>query len=107
MVIHAIIKCGKDYPEKSMKGETVHVKLAAVYKVKAKVLILDGNSEIGAQVRSILLYFICLRHLLRSRAVQLQIDFFSSKQTYVPLYLRNMFWVTIWYKYSSEGSQRF
>ena len=33
------------------------------------VLILDGNSELGANVRSDL-DFICLRHLFRSRAVQ-------------------------------------
>ena len=31
------------------------------------ILILDGNSEIGAPVRSD--YLICLRHLFRSRAV--------------------------------------
>ena len=28
-----------------------------------------------------------------------QIDFFSLKDTYFPSFLRNMFWVTIWYKY--------
>ena len=32
-------------------------------------LILDGNSEIGAHVRSILCYLIYLRHLIRSRKV--------------------------------------
>ena len=36
---------------------------------KPMVLILDGNPEIGVHVRSNLCYFICLRHLLRSRAV--------------------------------------
>ena len=34
------------------------------------VLRLDGNSELGTNVRSDLGYFICLRHLFRSRAVQ-------------------------------------
>ena len=34
-----------------------------------KVIILDGNSEIGALVRSNLFNLICLRHLLRPRAV--------------------------------------
>ena len=33
------------------------------------VLILDGYSEIGAQVRSDLGYLICLRHLFKSRTV--------------------------------------
>ena len=42
------------------------------------VLILDGTSEVGAPVRSNLCYFICLRHLIKSRAVTNQI-FFSSK----------------------------
>ena len=36
--------------------------------IVSMVLILDGNSEIGAHVRSNLCYFICLRHLIRSRA---------------------------------------
>ena len=31
------------------------------------VLIVDGNSDIGAYVRSNLFYSICLRHLIRSR----------------------------------------
>ena len=33
------------------------------------VLILDGNSEIGAHMRSDLDYLTCLRHLFRSRAI--------------------------------------
>ena len=33
------------------------------------VLILDGNYDIGAHVRRILCYFICLRHLIKSREV--------------------------------------
>ena len=33
------------------------------------VLILDGNSEIGAHLSSNLCYLICVRHLFRSRAV--------------------------------------
>ena len=41
------------------------------------VLILDGNSEIGAQVRSNRFYSICLRDLIRSRAVTDQILFFE------------------------------
>ena len=36
----------------------------------ALVLILDVNSEKGAQVRSNLCYLICLRHLMGSRAVK-------------------------------------
>ena len=45
-------------------------------------LILDGNPEVGAQVRNILCYLICLRHLIRSRAVTNWI--FSPKR---PFYL--------------------
>ena len=32
------------------------------------VLIFDGNLEIGAHVRSILCYLICLRHLIREQS---------------------------------------
>ena len=35
----------------------------------AMAFILDGNSEIDAHVRSDLCYFICLRHLIRSRVI--------------------------------------
>ena len=41
------------------------------------VLIFDGNSEIGAFVRSDLCYMNCLRHLIRSRAVTSRIFFFK------------------------------
>ena len=43
---------------------------------------LDGNSEIGAHVRSNLCYLTCFRHLISSRAVTNR--FFSPKR---PLYL--------------------
>ena len=39
------------------------------------VLICDGNSEIGAHVESNLCYLICLRHLIRSKAVTNRIYF--------------------------------
>ena len=42
------------------------------------VLILDGNSELGAQVRSNLCYLICLRHLLWSGAVTKRIFFLQK-----------------------------
>ena len=42
------------------------------------VLILDGNSEIGAHVRSNLCYLICLGHWIRSRVV-INRDFFYEK----------------------------
>ena len=42
------------------------------------VFIYDGNSEIGAQVRSNLCYLIYLRHLMRSRGVTNRF-FFSHK----------------------------
>ena len=46
--------------------------------VPCRVHILDGNSEIGAHVRSNLCYFICLRHLIRSRAVTYRIFFLRT-----------------------------
>ena len=49
------------------------------------VPLFDGNSEIGALVRSL----ICLKHFVRSRAVT-NSDFFSEK-TYFPSYVRNLF----------------
>ena len=41
------------------------------------VLLLDGNRDIGAHLRSNLCYFICLRHFIRSRTVKIWI--FSPK----------------------------
>jgi len=58
------------------------------------VLILDGNSEIGAHVRSKPCYLICLRHLIRSKAVSKRI-FSISKNTYFPSCVHYMFCVTI------------
>ena len=43
------------------------------------VLILDGKSEIGPHVGSNLCYLICIRHLIRSKAVINLIFFFSKK----------------------------
>jgi len=37
------------------------------------VFILDGNSEIGAHVRSNYYYLNCLRHLIRMKAVTIRI----------------------------------
>ena len=34
-----------------------------------KVLIVDGNSDIGAHVRSYLCCMICLKHIIKSKAV--------------------------------------
>ena len=51
-------------------------------RVWGMVLILDGNPELGAQVRSNLVYLICLRHSIRSRAVTNQI--FFSENAYFP-----------------------
>ena len=43
--------------------------------VYVMVIILDVNPEIDARVRNNLLYLICLRHLIRSRAVTNKIVF--------------------------------
>ena len=37
----------------------------SIFALCIKVLILDGNSEVGVYVRSKLCYLICLRHLIR------------------------------------------
>ena len=65
-------------------------------------LILDGNPEISVHMRSNLCYLICLRHLIRSRAVTNRIFFFSEK-SYFPSCVRVKFWVTIWYKNHGLG----
>ena len=52
-------------------------------KDKTMVIIFDGNSEIGARVRSNLYFLICVKHLIRSREVKKKILFFS--------FVRNVF----------------
>ena len=54
------------------------------------VIILDGNSEIGAHVRSNFCYLTPLRHLIRSIAVTNLIFFFILKMTYLPIYVRDV-----------------
>ena len=51
------------------------------------VIILVGNSELGAPVMSKLFYLICLRHLIRYRAVNNRI--FSSKDLFRHTYAPN------------------
>ena len=58
------------------------------------VLIIDGNSVIGAYVWSHLVYLICLRHLFRSGTGTKLIFFFLKKR---PVFLNT--WDTILYKY--------
>ena len=45
------------------------------------VLILDGNSKIGAHIRNTICYLICCRHLIRSRAIT---NLIFSEKTYFP-----------------------
>jgi len=54
------------------------VTLYSIVYIPPMVLILDDNSE-GAHVRSYFYYLICLRHLIRSRAVTKIVLFFSRK----------------------------
>ena len=56
------------FPKKKQKP---NIFVLRVYE--PMVLILDDNSEIGAQVMSNLCYLICLRHFIRS-------DIFSPKR---------------------------
>ena len=94
---------GRDNPSKSMLLSVPNftanlycicwsIDLRSILKL-LYLLILDGNSEIGAHVRSNLWYLICLRHWFRPRAVGNCIIF--SARTYFPLCVRNIFWVTI------------
>ena len=53
------------------------------FKHPTMVLILDGNSVMNAHVRSNLYCLICLRHLIKSRAVTNQF-FFNPKR---PIFL--------------------
>ena len=57
-----------------------------------QMLVLDGNSEIGAQVYKEFDHLICWKHLSRSTAVTIVIYFF--KKNCFPLPVRNVFWVT-------------
>ena len=56
-----------------------------IFNIWTMVLILDGNLEIGAHVRSSLTYLICFWHLLRSRSVTKRI--FAPKR-HIVLYAR-------------------
>ena len=47
------------------------------------VLILDGSSDIGAQVRRNLCHLICLKHLIRSKAVTNLIFFWTSTGPFI------------------------
>ena len=52
----------------------------------AIVLMLDGSSEVGAHVRSILCYLNCLRYLITTTANRI----FVSEKAYFPSCVRNM-----------------
>ena len=56
--------------------------------IKIMVLILDGNSDIGAHVLSTTCNLLCLRHFFRSRSVG-NLKFISEK-TRFSSYMRNM-----------------
>ena len=64
----------------------------------AMVLILDGDSVIGAPVWSNLGYLICLRHLFISQE-QSQIWDIFRKYLFSFIHVHNVYWVTIWYNY--------
>ena len=64
-----------------------------IFLILVTVLILDGNSDdSGAHVWSDLSNLICWIHLIRARAAQI---LFFLGPDHFPLYMRNMFWVTI------------
>ena len=57
------------------------------------VVVLDGNSDIGAHVRTNLCYPISLKDLIRLRVVTNRI--FLLREDLIPACVRNIFWVTI------------
>ena len=67
------------YSHPTMNKEFRCLKIVSIYTpVGTMVLIRDGNSQIGAHIRSNLCYLICLRHFIRSR----QIGYLVSEQTF-------------------------
>ena len=65
--------------------------------IKLHYMTLDDDSELGAHVRSNLWYLICFRHLIKNESRH-KSDFFDKKK-YFPSYVRNIYWITIQYKY--------
>ena len=63
----------KCYPDKKFDFDRLTMTSATM------VLILDGNSEIGAHVWSNFCYFICVRHSIKSRVVINRIGYFSEQ----------------------------
>ena len=60
------------------------------------ILIFDGNSQIGME-----------QYLFFVKGIWLDQKSHNYKNTFVPSYVRNMFWVTILYKYTMCWTQHF
>ena len=58
----------------------LHPLIEPVCRAYTMVPILDGNSHVSAHLRSNPCYLICLRPLIRSRAVTLWIFFYPEKK---------------------------
>ena len=56
------------------------IEIQAIEYIRTMVLILYGNSDIGAHVRSKVCCWICLRHMVRSKAVT-NLIFLPAKKT--------------------------
>ena len=91
-----------------MSIETVRTVPRPAYSTQLMVLILDGNVEIGALVSSNLCYLICLRNLIRSRAVTNQFVFlrkdifsFMCERNFVRYHLIKV----PWHRYTNKWMQ--
>ena len=73
-----------------------------IHAIETEVLILEGNSEYVSHVRSNFCNVIFLRHLIYLRSVTNRMIF--SANTYSPSCVRDLVWVTIWYKYPGWNS---
>ena len=67
-------------------------------KMVINILIMVLISDIDTHVMSNLCYLICSMRLIRSRVVTYQ-KYFAFEKTYFSSCLRNIFWVTMLYKY--------
>ena len=76
-----MIKHKHTYAWSLKQWDSVRHPLILIVNADYGTYILDDNSEIGAYVRSNLCYLICLRHLIRSRAVKNQVFPLHARKT--------------------------
>ena len=70
------------------KSQKCIISLYRLSLLRLSQLYLEGNSEIGAQVRSNICHLICSRHLIRSRVQPEIVYFFSENTFFITLYIK-------------------